>query len=198
VDLNGNWTITPTLMGQHTRANGNFAVDPSIAGDLSTARYYPDGITDEWWQAALTAEGKISNLRHHFRSGYLKRDDHTPADYTDYSFLYDKQTTYIAYFTNDAGALIDPFAAYRGPRPLPQVQQRAAHHHAQGQSAALRRWPCSPSASSITSCRNYLVDQLPTDQVHVNGWPQTLWLTDQIRVDRDYAGVRRAELRPHA
>src|SRR5205814_10644822 len=27
---------------------------------------------------------------------------------TDYSFLYDQQTTYIAYFTNDAGALIDP------------------------------------------------------------------------------------------
>ena len=108
VDLSDNWTITPILMGQHTKANGNFAVDPSIAGDLSTSRYYPDSITDEWWQAALTLEGKISNFDITFASGYLKRDDHTQSDYTDYSFLYDQQTTYIAYFTNDAGALIDP------------------------------------------------------------------------------------------
>ena len=34
--------------------------------------------------------------------------------------------------------------------------------------------------------QNYLIDELPTVN-SVTGWPQTLWLTDQIRVDRDYA-----------
>ena len=185
VDLNDNWTITPTLMGQHTKANGNFAVDPSIVGDLSTARYYPDGITDEWWQAALTLEGKISNFDITFASGYLKRDDHTPADYTDYSFLYDKQTTYIAYFTNDAGALIDPSQHIEG------------RDHYRKFSNELRITTPKDSPLRFVGglfterqqhyiLQNYLVDQLPTDK-SVTGWPQTLWLTDQIRVDRDYA-----------
>ena len=34
--------------------------------------------------------------------------------------------------------------------------------------------------------QNYRIDQLPTFN-SVTGWPQTWWLTDQVRVDRDYA-----------
>ena len=34
--------------------------------------------------------------------------------------------------------------------------------------------------------QNYRIDALPTVD-SVTGWPQTWWLTDQIRVDRDYA-----------
>jgi iron complex outermembrane receptor protein len=185
VNLNDNWTLTPTVMGQHTKANGNFAVDPAIAGDLSTARYYPDGITDQWWQAALTLEGKISNFDITFASGYLKRDDHTPSDYTDYAFLYDKQTTYISYFTNDAGAFIDPSQHIEG------------RDHYRKFSNELRITTPKDSPLRFVGglfterqqhyiLQNYLVDQLPTDK-SVTGWPQTLWLTDQIRVDRDYA-----------
>ena len=67
-------------------------------------RYYPDYISDQWWQAALTVEGHISNFDITYAGGYLKRDDHTPADYTDYSLLYDKNTTYIASFMQGASA----------------------------------------------------------------------------------------------
>ena len=34
--------------------------------------------------------------------------------------------------------------------------------------------------------QNYRIDALPTED-SVTGWPQSWWLTDQIRVDRDYA-----------
>jgi iron complex outermembrane receptor protein len=185
VDLNDNWTITPTLMGQHTKANGNFAVDPSIARDLSTARYYPDGITDQWWQLALTLEGKISNFDITFASGYMKRDDHTPTDYTDYSFLYDKQTTYIASFTNDAGAFIDPSQHIEGRDHYRKFSNEL-------RVATPKDYPLRFIGGLFTErqqhyiLQDYLVDQLPTDK-SVTGWPQTLWLTDQIRVDRDYA-----------
>jgi len=185
VDLSDNWTITPILMGQHTKANGNFAVDPSIAGDLSTSRYYPDSITDEWWQAALTLEGKISNFDITFASGYLKRDDHTQSDYTDYSFLYDQQTTYIAYFTNDAGALIDPSQHIEGRDHYRKFSNEL-------RIATPKDYPLRFVGGLFTErqqhyiLQDYLVNQLPTDK-SVTGWPQTLWLTDQIRVDRDYA-----------
>ena len=88
-------------MGQSTRADGTAFVDPSIPGDLSVQRFYPDSISDQWWQAALTVEGHVSNFDITYAGGYMNRHDHTPADYSDYSLLYDKSTTYVAYFESN-------------------------------------------------------------------------------------------------
>ena len=120
MNLGDNWTISPTFMGQSTRAEGTTFVDPSIPGGLSVQRYYPDGISDQWWQAALTVEGHISNFDITYAGGYLKRDDHTPADYTDYSLLYDKNTTYIASFMRGSATRDQSRAAHRRHRPVPQ------------------------------------------------------------------------------
>jgi iron complex outermembrane receptor protein len=185
VDLNDNWTVTPSLIGQKTDAHGNFAVDPSIAGGLSTNRYYPDSITDKWWQLALTLEGKISNFDITYAGGYLKRDDRTQSDYTDYSFLYDKQTTYTAYLETNVGHTINPSQHISGA----DGYRKTSHE--------LR--VTTPKENPLRFIgglfyerqqhyilQDYLIDQLPTFN-SVTGWPQTLWLTDQIRVDRDYA-----------
>src|SRR5882672_1790741 len=185
VDLSDNWTITPSLIGQKTDAHGNFAVDPSISGLLSTSRYYPDSINDKWWQLALTLEGKISNFDITYAAGYLKRDDETQSDYTDYSFLYDKQTTYIAYFTNDAGQPIDPSQYIHGRDGYRKFSNEL-------RITTPKENPLRFVGGLFTErqqhyiLQDYLVNQLPTDK-SVTGWPQTLWLTDQIRVDRDYA-----------
>ena len=40
VDLNDNWTITPSIMAQNQDANGSFAYDPAV-GDLKMHTYYP-------------------------------------------------------------------------------------------------------------------------------------------------------------
>jgi outer membrane receptor protein involved in Fe transport len=185
VDLNDRWSITPILMGQKTDANGNFAIDPALPGGLSTQRYYPDGITDEWWQAALTVQGKVSNFDITYAGGYLKRDDHTLSDYTDYSFAYAKQTYYVSYVESNTGGGIDP------------AQHIDGRDHYRKMSHELRI--ATPKENALRFIgglfyqrqqhyilQDYLIDQLPTFN-SVTGWPQTLWLTDQIRVDRDYA-----------
>ena len=64
---------------------------------MSTQRYYPDYISDQWWQAALTVEGHVSNFDITYAAGYLNRNDHTSTDYSDYTLLYDKNTTYMWY-----------------------------------------------------------------------------------------------------
>jgi outer membrane receptor protein involved in Fe transport len=104
VDLNENWTLTPTIMGQQQKSNGLFAFDPK-QGDLKVSHFYPEGQDDHWVQAALTVEGKISNFDLVYSGAYLKRNDEVHQDYTDYSVYYDFYSNYV--FDN-AGNPINP------------------------------------------------------------------------------------------
>ena len=61
VDLDDNWTATPTFMYQNTKANGVFFYDPKL-GDLKIDRFRKEVSRDRFWQAALTIEGKIHNF----------------------------------------------------------------------------------------------------------------------------------------
>jgi outer membrane receptor protein involved in Fe transport len=184
VDLDENWTITPTLMGQRSNSDGLFTYDPAV-GDLAVTRFYPDSFDDNWWQAALTVQGRISNFELTYAGAYLQRIDHTQTDYTDYSFFYDQQLGYGSYFTDNAGNLIDP------------SQHIVARDGYTKQSHELR--VATPQDQRLRFIgglffqrqthdieQNYLIDQLPVEK-SVTGWPHTLWLTEQIRVDRDTA-----------
>ncbi len=64
IDLNGSWTIRPTVMGQVTNTNGSFAQERSTAvtDELQTVQYNPEYSNDKWIQAALTIEGKLRQL----------------------------------------------------------------------------------------------------------------------------------------
>ncbi len=185
LNLGDNWTIMPTFMGQSTRADGTAFVDPSIPGDLSVQRFYPDYISDQWWQAALTVQGHLSNFDVTYAGGYMSRHDHTPADYSDYSLLYDRYTTYISYAEGFVGHEFNPSQHIDG-----NDQYRKMSHE-------LRI--TTPKESRVRFVgglfyerqehyilQNYLVDELPTFN-SVTGWPQSWWLTNQIRVDRDWA-----------
>ncbi len=189
VNLGDSWTVTPTFMGQSTRMDGTAFVDPSIPGDLTAERFYPDSISDQWWQAALTVEGHFSNFDVTYAGGYLRRNDHTLSDYTDYSLLYDKQTTYIAYFESNvapvAGHTINPSQWING-----RDQYRKMSHElriATSQNDPLRFiGGLFYERQEHYILQDYIISELPTFQ-SVTGWPQTFWLTDQVRVDRDYA-----------
>ncbi len=189
VNLSDRWTLTPTLIGQSTRQDGTAFGDPGIQGVLTTQRFYPDSISDQWWQAALTVEGHVSNFDITYAGGYLRRNDHTVSDYSDYTLLYDKNTTYIAYFESNvapvAGHTINPSQWING-----QDQYRKMSHE-------LR--VTTPKENPLRFIgglfyerqehyilQDYIIDELPVSQ-SVTGWPHTFWLTDQIRVDRDYA-----------
>jgi len=185
VDLNDRWTITPSVMAQKQTVDGGFAVDPKL-DDLEVTRYYPEGSVDQWMQAALTVEGKISNFDLVYAGAYLKRDDEVNSDYSDYSFFYDQLGGYGAYWTDDSGVpLADP------------SQYIHATDHYRRYSHELRL--SSPSnqpfrfvAGLFTQqqehliFQNYQINGLASS-LSVTGWPGTLWLTNQKRIDRDYA-----------
>jgi outer membrane receptor protein involved in Fe transport len=188
--LGDSWTITPTFMGQSSRMDGTAFVDPSIPGLLSVQRYYQDSISDQWWQAALTVEGHVSNFDITYAAGYLNRKDHTPSDYSDYTLLYDQHTTYMSFMQSVLH--LPP-----GVTSINNSQFILGTDEYRKFSQELR--VTTPKDNRLRFIgglfynrqehyilQNYRIDELPTLD-SVTGWPQTWWLTNQIRVDRDYA-----------
>ena len=184
IDLNDSWSITPAVMGQEQESHGSFAYDPKV-GDLQIARYYPERFTDRWMQAALTVEGKIGNLDLVYAGAYLKRDDMVDQDYSDYSYFYDKGGS-GEYWTDDLGVpLSDPsqyihgtdgYKRYSNELRLSSPQDRRVRFVAgvfmQRQEHAI--------------FQRYMINGLGED-LSVTGWPDTIWLTQQQRIDKDSA-----------
>src|SRR5438105_6895264 len=184
-DLDKNWTITPSVMVQQEKSNGVFSWDPSV-GYLEVQHFVPEFVHDGWWQAALTVQGKISNLDLVYSGSYMDRRIREESDYTDYSFWYDTLYGYGAYWTNNAGQ----------PTKTPS-QYILAQDHFTKTSHELRI--SSPSDDRLRFVgglfyelqthfilQDYKINGIGTD-ISVEGWPQTIWLTDQQRTDRDYA-----------
>jgi iron complex outermembrane receptor protein len=96
VDLNDKWTITPAILGQYQKSEGDFAYDPKF-GDLNVADYFHPFNKDGWYQAALTVEGKISNWDALYSGGYFERSVHNLVDYSQYSVAYDQKAIAISY-----------------------------------------------------------------------------------------------------
>ena len=184
IDLNDNWTITPALMGQIENANGVFGYDPSV-GYLEVQHYYPEFTHDHWYQAALTVEGKIGDLDLTYTGGHMERFINAESDYTDYSYWYDKQLGYGAYFTDNAGNPTDPSQYI-----LEQDRFIKDSHELRLSSPKEDRLRFVAGLfyerQTHFILQNYKVNALGSDYT-VPGWANTLWLTDQERVDRDAA-----------
>ena len=207
VDLDENWTITPMIVAQHTSTNGLFAFDPSV-GDLKVQHFFPEYTKDSWYQAALTIQGKISNLDVVYSGGYMDRSITGASDYTDYSFFYDTLYGYGHYVYDNHGNYIDPqqyifekdhFTKLSNelrvstPTDAPVrfvggvFFERQGHYILQNYQIT-HSADCSPGGSP--ACTGTLSDtnaDAGVAQLSVPGWPGTLWLTDQTRYDRDAA-----------
>ncbi len=189
VELNDSWTILPTIMGQVQQTDGDFAYNPAV-GDLKVQHYFPDYVRDSWVQSALTVEGKIGNFDLVYAGAYLTRNTHEQSDYTDYSLYYD--SAYGKYFVDSAGNLINP------------AQTIIGRDHYSKYSNELRI--SSPKENRLRFVgglfmerqvheilQDYVVNNgdplgsVAPNDVSVPGWPGTLWLTNQERVDRDKA-----------
>ena len=191
-DLNDNWTITPTVIAQHTQTSGIFAYDPSV-GDLKVQHFFPEYAHDTWVQAALTIQGKIGNLDMTYSGGYMDRQIHAASDYTDYSFFYDTLYGYGAYIYDNHGNFIDP------------RQYITEKDHFTKLSQELRfATPTDEKTRFVGGLfferqthyilQNYQIANLSdtnadagVGQLSVPNWPGTLWLTDQQRYDTDLA-----------
>jgi iron complex outermembrane recepter protein len=107
VDIGDNWTVMPTVMGQTTDTQGFFGYDPGI-GDLQVAHFGPENSHDSFVQSALTVEGKIGNFDLTYAGAFLKRTTHSIADYSDYAEFYDRVYGSGAYYTGADGKTIMP------------------------------------------------------------------------------------------
>ena len=107
VDLDDNWTVTPSIVAQHQKANGTFLFDPR-AGDLQVHDFTPDKNIDRWYQAALTIEGKVGNWDLVYSGGYFQRKVNNQIDYSYYTVAYDTPGYYYTNFPDANGNYLNP------------------------------------------------------------------------------------------
>jgi outer membrane receptor protein involved in Fe transport len=110
--LSDTWTILPSVIYQKQGANGSFAYEQDL-GYLNVATYEPMRNDDQWYQAALTVQGRIGNLDLTYSGAYMRRTIHNVIDYSDYSYAYDSYyeaspQNFGDYFENAAGQPISP------------------------------------------------------------------------------------------
>ena len=189
IDLNDNWTITPVLMGQRTKWDGIFAQEiwkdlaagTPVPSNLAVKHFYPEGGEDGWGNAALTVEGKIGNFELTYTGAFLKRTDHNAADYSDYSLGYE---VYASYWPANPTQLIfnsDRYQMHSNEIRLTSPKDSSVRFIAglfeQRQQHGIEQ--------------RYAIDGLdPTWWVGQGTpflWSNTWWLTEQVRVNRDYA-----------
>jgi outer membrane receptor protein involved in Fe transport len=198
VDLNDNWTATPTFMYQKMKANGVFFFDPKL-GDLKIDRFRDDVRKDRFWQAALTIQGKIANFDVTYAGAYMDRTTYTLSDYADYADAYDQlYSTYnpdyagLAYFyyQDSAGNFINPQQFIIGTDHFKKMSQELRFASPADKPFRVIAGLFYQRQSNEIH-QDYKIDNLDP-LLSVNGQPGTLWLTQQKRVDRDYAAFGEA------
>jgi outer membrane receptor protein involved in Fe transport len=195
VDLDDNWTITPTVLYQKQKNNGTYAQDPRV-GDLKVQRFYPDNRTDKFIQAALTIEGKVGNFDVTYAGAYLDRKAYQINDYTDYAEAYDELYESVGglanyfYLQDNAGNTIDPRQYIIGTDHFRKMSQELRIASPQDERFRVVGGLFYQRQSNQIH-QDYIVPGL-ADSLSVNGRPGTLWLTEQKRVDKDYAAFGEA------
>ena len=190
IDLDDNWTVTGTLIGQNQKNHGSAGYDPSV-GDLKVQHFYPEHFYDKFTQAALTVQGKIGKFDLTYAGAYLDRKTDSIADYTDYAESYDQMyadaggNANYFYFWNDNGDTIDPRQYIIGKDDFTKLS-----HEFRLSSPAEDRLRFVAGAfyqrQTHHIFQDYKIPDLATD-LSVEGHPGTLWLTKQNRIDRDTA-----------
>jgi len=191
IDLDDNWTAEPTFMYQKSYANGVFFYDPKI-GDLKIDRFRHEWSRDRFWQAALTVQGKIANFDVTYAGAYMDRPNKGINDYADYTDQYDRLyqsvggLAYYFYFQDAAGNLVaNPQQWIIGTNHFKKLSQELRFASPIENPFRVIAGAFYQRQSNFIH-QDYRVDDLGP-QVSVNGFPGTLWLTQQERVDRDYA-----------
>ncbi|MGH6706514.1 MAG: TonB-dependent receptor, partial [Sphingomicrobium sp.] len=183
VDLNDNWTVTPQIVGQVMKADGSFAEERGL-GDYETMQFNPEKLKDKWFQAALTVEGKIGNFDLTYAGSYMKRQVDSELDYSDYAYFYNELTSYGAYWLDDAGDQVLPNQLIKA-----DDSYRKQSHELRIASPADQRLRVVAGLfyqrQQHNIEQNYQIPGL-AEEFQV---PDTdnVWLTKQLRVDRDYA-----------
>lgn len=190
IELDDDWTALVQVNGQNQKSRGSFGYDQSL-GDLKIQRFAPESNRDRYIQAALTVTGQIGNWDLVATAAHMRRKRDQRSDYTDYAEAYD-----ALYESNGGLAGYFYYLDNAGNNVIPQ-QRIVGGDDFKRSTAELRI--SSPaenplrlqgglfwSRQSNDIFQDYQVTGLG-NAVSVNNRPGTLWLTNQKRVDRDYA-----------
>jgi iron complex outermembrane receptor protein len=188
VDLNDQWSVTPVVLYQHQRTHGDFGFDPKL-GDLNVADYFLPRNLDRWYQASLTVEGKVSNWDVVYAGGWFERKVDNLVDYSQYTIGYDALaiTNSYAYtrFADTNGNLIDP-TQYTSNRD----KYTKMTHELRVSSPVDYRLRGTAGLFYQRQTDNiraeFDMNNLPV-YYEVAGQKNVYYLSQQMRVDRDYA-----------
>ena len=197
LNLNDSWTITPSVMGQTLTTEGFFGYDPAI-GKLLVTHFGPEYSKDSWVQTALTVEGKVANFDIVYAGAYMKRTQHSVADYADYGYFYDQKFGSGSSWVGNNGNPImpqqlviatDAFEKWshelRVTTPQEYPVKATAGVFLQRQQHNILQDYLLPGYG-FTSLAGGNPNGFAT-ALSVPGHDNTIWLTDETRVDRDRA-----------
>jgi outer membrane receptor protein involved in Fe transport len=184
IELDDEWTILPQVMGQQQISDGTFAQESGL-GDLQVRQFNPEHYEDKWYQAALTVEGKIGNFDMTYAGAYMQRQIDGQTDYVDYSYFYDALYGYGAYFYDNAGNPVNPNQYIESDDTFTK-QSHELRFASPGDKPVRLIAGLFYQRQTHNIEQNYIIDNI-ADAITVPGTDSDIWLTKQLRVDRDYA-----------
>lgn len=184
VELDENWTITPSVAAQRQISHGSFGMEKGL-GELQTMQFNPERWDDRWSQAALTIEGSLGNWDVTYAGSSLRRKIKGQSDYADYAYFYDALAGYGAYFYDNAGNPVNPNQYINSVDKF--KKQSHELRFTSPQDGALRFIGGFFYQKQQHNIRqDYIIDNI-ADSITVPGTASNIWLTQQLRIDRDYA-----------
>lgn len=185
IDLNSNWSITPSVFTQAQRTKGIFAYQPDV-GYLDTQRYQADARSDHFTQAALTINGKIGNYELVYTGSVFQRHVDLQSDYSDYSVFYDTLYGLGSLWPDSSG----------NPLKNPSEEIREIESFSKSSNEFRLISPSTDRLHFIVGLfeerqfhyydDNFDIQGFPT-ALSIIGYPTSIYATDQARVDRDSA-----------
>ena len=168
-------------------------------GDLKVTHFGPENTQDSFTQSALTVEGKVSDFDIVYAGAWMVRNAHSIADYADYSYFYDKYYGSGAFWVGNGGK----------PTVEPQEFVLQKNHYTKWSNELRVSTPQQlPVKGTVGIFAQRQVHEIWQDYVMpgLGGNPytynpqglaksltmptldnNTIWLTDEERVDRDSA-----------
>ncbi len=198
LDLGDHWTVLPTIMQQTQNAHGDNSFDPKV-GDLNVYDMKPTYNNDKWTQSALTVTGKISNLDVTYTGSWFTRHVDNQYDYALYSVQYDYCYHVCYTYLPEVGHQDDPNQNKFDVNPtLADPTQYVQNHD--DYTKVSHEFRISTPAEYSTRLIAGAFYQKQTDAIRaefrIDGlsdyWsvprnPGILYLSDQLRTDRDSA-----------
>ena len=102
IDLDEDWTVLASIMGQDQWTSGFFGYSQNLGVD-QVGFHLPEKSHDSYWAPSLTISGKVGNFDVTWAGSFLRHSIYQLQDYTDYSFFYDIASGFAANYAYGPG-----------------------------------------------------------------------------------------------